>query len=64
MTDKPAHIVILGAGVAGLAAAYRMLQLRPDYNVTILEEAETPGGLASAWKLGKIWTRDGSAQTS
>lgn len=54
MTDRTAHIVILGAGVAGLAAAYRMLQLRPDYNVTILEEAETPGGLASSWKLGKF----------
>ena len=54
MTDSPPHIVILGAGVAGLAAAYRLLQLKPDWQVTLLEEKDKPGGLASAWKLGKF----------
>ncbi len=52
MTDHPPHIAILGAGVAGLAAAYRLLQLHPDWQITLLEEGEKPGGLASAWKLG------------
>lgn len=55
MTDsRLVHIVILGAGVAGLAAAYRLLQLQPGWKVTLLEEAESPGGLASAWKLGEF----------
>jgi len=52
LTEEHKQIVILGAGVAGLAAAYRLLQLRPHWKVTLLEEAATPGGLASAWKLG------------
>lgn len=54
MTEGAPHIVILGAGVAGLAAAWRLLQLHPGWQVTLLEEAEKPGGLASAWKLGKF----------
>lgn len=54
LTDQQPHIAILGGGVAGLAAAYRLLQLKPEWHVTILEEAEHLGGLASAWKLGKF----------
>lgn len=53
MTDTPRRIVILGAGVAGLAAAWRLLQLKPHWQVTLLEEGEQPGGLAAAWKLGE-----------
>jgi len=45
-----ARIVILGAGVAGLAAAYRLKQLRPADEVTIVEQADKPGGLARSWK--------------
>lgn len=52
MTDQPLHIGVLGAGVAGLAAAHRLLQLKPHWRVTLLEEAAAPGGLASSWKLG------------
>jgi protoporphyrinogen oxidase len=43
-------VVILGAGVAGLAAALRINQLQPGRAVTILEAADHPGGLASGWK--------------
>lgn len=54
MTDARRHIAVLGGGVAGLAAAWRLLQLKPHWQVTILEEAEHLGGLAAAWKLGKF----------
>ncbi len=40
------RIVILGAGVCGLAAAHRLLQNDPSLDVTILESEDRPGGLA------------------
>lgn len=43
--------IVLGGGVAGLAAAYRLLQLRPDWQVTVFEEEERVGGLAACWKV-------------
>ncbi|MFL5339670.1 MAG: protoporphyrinogen oxidase [Gemmataceae bacterium] len=48
-----AHIVIVGAGITGLALAFRLRQARPDFAVTLLESEPRPGG--------KIWTerRDG-----
>jgi protoporphyrinogen oxidase len=54
LTEPQPHIAILGGGVAGLAAAYRLQQLRPHWRITILEESDHLGGLASAWKLGKF----------
>lgn len=41
-------IVIIGAGISGLALAYRLQQRLPDARITVLERAERPGG--------KIWT--------
>lgn len=40
------RILILGAGVCGLAAAYRLLEADPSLDVTILEREERAGGLA------------------
>jgi oxygen-dependent protoporphyrinogen oxidase len=47
------HVVIVGAGLSGLALAYRLRQLRPDAKITILERFDRPGG--------NVWTeeRDG-----
>lgn len=42
------RIAILGAGVCGLAAALRALELDPSAQVTLLEADERPGGLARA----------------
>jgi oxygen-dependent protoporphyrinogen oxidase len=48
-----AKIVIVGAGISGLALAYRLSERLPSAEVTILEERDRPGGT--------VWTerRDG-----
>src|SRR5262249_47777576 len=42
------RIVIIGAGISGLSLAYRIEQLLPDADVTVLERDARPGG--------KVWT--------
>lgn len=39
-----ADLVVLGAGISGLAVAYEVSRLRPDWTVTVLEKDEVPGG--------------------
>ena len=43
-------IVIIGAGPAGLTAAYELLKQKPDYEVTILEESNAIGGISRTVK--------------
>jgi oxygen-dependent protoporphyrinogen oxidase len=43
-----ARVVIVGAGISGLALAYRLQQLDPALDITLLEQHDRPGG--------KIWT--------
>ncbi|BGO96413.1 Thiazole biosynthetic enzyme [Rhodotorula toruloides ATCC 204091] len=45
-------IVIVGAGSAGLSAAYAIAKERPDLKVTIIEAAVAPGG--GAWVGGQL----------
>ncbi|KDN47179.1 putative Thiamin biosynthetic enzyme [Tilletiaria anomala UBC 951] len=45
-------IVIIGAGSAGLSAAYRLGKSRPDLRITILESAVAPGG--GCWLGGQL----------
>jgi protoporphyrinogen oxidase len=40
------RVLVLGGGVCGLAAAWRLLEQDPTRQVTILEREERPGGLA------------------
>src|SRR5262249_7281133 len=42
------HIVVVGAGISGLALAYRLQQAVPDASITVLEQDARSGG--------KIWT--------
>ncbi len=45
------NVVIIGAGPAGLTAAYELLQRAPkDYSVTILEESNAIGGISKTVK--------------
>ena len=44
------RIVIIGAGPAGLTAAYELLKNKEDYEVTILEESNEIGGISRTVK--------------
>ena len=40
------NVVIIGAGPAGLTAAYKLLKTSKEYKVTIIEEAQEVGGIS------------------
>ncbi|NCC44298.1 MAG: FAD-dependent oxidoreductase, partial [Clostridia bacterium] len=46
MDNKMKKVVIIGAGPAGLTAAYCLLQNSKEYEVTILEESDAIGGIS------------------
>ena len=46
MNKHPKKILIIGAGPAGLTAAYKLLQQSQGYEVTILEESNAIGGIS------------------
>jgi protoporphyrinogen oxidase len=48
MSKEKKRIVILGAGIAGLAAGWKLLRTNPEFDVTILEKDSEPGGLAKS----------------
>jgi protoporphyrinogen oxidase len=49
MTPKP-HVIILGAGPAGLGAAYKLAQ-RGEFQITVLEKNGSVGGNAGSFQL-------------
>src|SRR5262245_32880840 len=49
----PFRVVVVGGGLSGLAAAYRIRQAVPGCTVTVLEEQSRPGG------NGRTIARDG-----
>ena len=44
MPPDPARVVIIGAGLSGLALGYRLRERRPDVRLTILEKQSRVGG--------------------
>jgi protoporphyrinogen/coproporphyrinogen III oxidase len=48
MSASP-RIVIVGAGISGLSLAYRLQERMPNAEITLLEQAERPGG--TTWTL-------------
>jgi oxygen-dependent protoporphyrinogen oxidase len=48
------RVVIVGAGVAGLTTAYRLLLFEPSLDVEILEAAPTVGGRLSTAVVGGL----------
>ncbi len=51
------HVVVLGAGLAGLATAYELC--RAGHRVTVLEKEPWVGGMATSWKVGPYWLDHG-----
>lgn len=49
-TRSGAELLILGAGPAGIGAAYRAA--RAGHRVTVLERADRPGGMAASFDVG------------
>ncbi|CCH44316.1 Thiazole biosynthetic enzyme [Wickerhamomyces ciferrii] len=54
--DKHAvsDVVIIGAGSAGISAAYTIAKNRPDLKITIIEQNVSPGG--GAWLGGQLFS--------
>jgi len=44
------HVVVVGAGLSGLAAAYRLREARPDVRITVLEGGDRAGGVIRTWR--------------
>lgn len=47
MLDTPKNIAVIGGGIAGLAAAHRLLELDPEQQVTLFERDGRLGGVLS-----------------
>jgi len=56
MTTEHCDVIIVGAGIAGLSAAW---ELR-DRNVIILEATERPGGRIRSFERGDHWLNLGA----
>lgn len=48
------HVVVVGGGIAGLAAAYAIRSARPDIDVTVLEGSARVGGKLARTELAGI----------
>lgn len=51
------HVVVLGAGLAGLSCAYELV--KAGHQVTLLEKENYAGGMATSWKVGPYWLDHG-----
>lgn len=57
---SPQHVVVVGGGVAGAAAAHRLCTLRPDLAVTVLEGSSRIGGKLAVAEVGGVVTDVGA----
>jgi protoporphyrinogen/coproporphyrinogen III oxidase len=48
------RVVVVGAGVAGLATAYRLVRADPELTLTVLEAAEDVGGRLGSVEVGDL----------
>lgn len=44
MNQSERSVVVIGAGITGLTAAYQLQKRHPEFDVTVLEAADRPGG--------------------
>ena len=52
--SEPSHVVVVGGGIAGLAAAAAVRRERPDVAVTVLEAAPAIGGKLTRAEVGGV----------
>jgi protoporphyrinogen/coproporphyrinogen III oxidase len=50
MADKGIRIAVVGGGICGLAAAHRLRELHPDWQLTLLEATDRVGGILKTEK--------------
>ena len=48
------RVLVIGAGIAGLAAAHRVLELEPMADVVVLEVSDRPGGMLRTERIGEL----------
>lgn len=58
-SSKPKHVVIVGGGISGLAAAYKLYEINANLKVTILEASERCGGVISSIRQGQLILEEG-----
>ena len=58
------HVVIVGAGISGLAIAYRLHQLSAQMEIVLLEQADRPGGTLWTRQPRRLSGRDGGKRLS
>tara|TARA_R110002072_G_scaffold303094_1_gene493219 strand:- start:19961 stop:21445 length:1485 start_codon:yes stop_codon:yes gene_type:complete len=62
--SAPKRIAVIGAGVSGLAAAHRLIELSSDgrsqLDVTLFEAGDSPGGVAGTRKIGDYLVETGA----
>lgn len=54
MTATRVDVAVVGAGVAGLAAAWRLTRIRPDLDVVVLDAAARVGGKLAVAEVGGV----------
>lgn len=59
-TDRAPHVAVVGGGIAGLAAAYRLRRQRPDLEVTVLEGSSVVGGKLRVSELAGLPVDEGA----
>ncbi len=53
MAGDSKHIVVVGAGITGLAAAWELTRTGPGIEVTVCDGAPRPGGVLQSEKIGE-----------
>jgi monoamine oxidase len=59
-SEGPYDVIIVGAGISGLSAAYRVLTKRPSTKVLILESRDRIGGRIHPVPVTKVDGKEGS----
>ena len=50
--DGPRRLAVIGGGISGLTLAHRVRAARPDWDVTVLEASDHPGGTVTTGSVG------------